>query len=53
MRAQELLQEAGQVPAQLQVRVQQLLQEEMEHAADLKVKLEVEAKRGASWYDAK
>ena len=33
--------------------VQELLEEEMEHAADLKVKLEVEAKRGASWYDAK
>ena len=33
--------------------VQRILVEEMENAADLKVKLEVEAKRGYSWYDAK
>ena len=32
---------------------EKILVEEMEHAASLRVKLEVEAKRGASWYDAK
>ena len=46
----ELLVEA---PAEEADQVQQILVEEMEHAADLRVKLEVEAKRGASWYDAK
>ncbi len=46
----ELLAEA---PFEEADRVQEILTEEMEHAAELKVKLEVEAKRGASWYDAK
>ena len=30
-----------------------LLTEQMKHAADLKVALEVEAKTGKSWFDAK
>lgn len=33
--------------------VKELLVNEMKHAADLKVALEVEAKEGASWFDAK
>ncbi len=34
-------------------RVEEILVREMEHAADLKVRLEVEAKRGYSWYETK
>ena len=34
-------------------RVEELLVREMEHAAELRVRLEVEAKRGYSWYETK
>ena len=46
----ELLVEAEQDEAD---RVEEILVTEMEHAADLKVRLEVEAKRGYSWYETK
>ena len=46
----ELLVEA---PLEEADRAELILTEEMENAASLKVRLEVEAKRGASWYDAK
>ena len=34
-------------------RVEEILVSEMEHAAELRVRLEVEAKRGNSWYETK
>ena len=46
----ELLLEAPEEEAD---RAEAILVNEMEHAADLKVRLEVSAKRGYSWYDTK
>ena len=46
----ELLVEAYEEEAD---RVEELLVREMEHAAELRVRLEVEAKRGYSWYETK
>ena len=41
------------VPEEEADRAEEILVSEMEHAADLAVKLEVEAKRGRSWYETK
>ena len=46
----ELLVEAKESEAEEVVRI---LEDKMKHAADLKVSLEVEAKTGRSWFDAK
>ena len=46
----ELLVEARESEAEEVVRI---LEDKMKHAADLKVSLEVEAKTGRSWFDAK
>ncbi|MBR3437274.1 MAG: DNA polymerase I, partial [Lachnospiraceae bacterium] len=46
----ELLVEAYEEEAD---RVEEILVREMEHAADLRVRLEVEVKRGYSWYETK